>query len=105
MEFAGNRKGGIFLKEKQKIDLIETAIKKEGQPVMYIGPSFLGIVQSNTTFTNGYPPKFKELLKKHKFLNGLLIPVDSLAEAMKKLRTKDSALNLLYKEAQMIGGK
>lgn len=105
MEFAWNRKGGIFLKEKQKIDLIETVIKKEGQPIMYIGPSFLGIVQSNTTFTNGYPPKFKELLKKHKFLNGLLIPVDSLAEAMKKLRTKDSALNLLYKEAQAIGGK
>ena len=105
MEFARDREGGIFLKEKQKTDLIQIATKKGGQNVMYIGPSFLGIVQSNTTFANGYPPKFKELLKKHKFLNGLLVPVDSLGDAMKELKTKDSALNLLYKEAQnIIGG-
>ena len=71
------------MKEKQKTDLIQIATKKEGQNVMYIGPSFLGIVQSNTTFANGYPPKFKEVLKKHTFLNGLLIPVDSLGQAMK----------------------
>lgn len=89
------------MKEKTKLDFL----KKKEENVTYIGPSFFQIVQSNTTFENGYPPRFQKLIEEHKFLSGLIVPVSKLGEAARQIKTEGSTLNLLYKEAQRIGGE
>ncbi len=72
------------------------------QAVIYLGPSFYGIMQKGTVFKGGYPAKIQALLEEHPFLSGLIIPTGQLAERRKQLMEKDSELFLLYCKAEQV---
>lgn len=73
-----------------------------GQAVIYLGPSFYGIVQKGTAFKGEYPEKLQKLLKEYPFLTGLIIPAGQMAEHRKQLRERDSELFLLFRKAERI---
>ncbi|WP_251491326.1 hypothetical protein [Otoolea muris] len=80
--------------------------KKTGQEaVAYIGPSFYGIVEKNTVFCSGLPPRLKKLSEELPFIQELLVPVSGLARARKELQTLGSEKQILYQRAVEKGGK
>ena len=72
--------------------------------MVYIGPSFIGIVERNTAYRSGLPQKVKALIDQYPYLRGLLIPVEELAEAKKELMKTGSEKYMLYQRAIKIGG-
>ena len=74
--------------------------KREETARVYLGPSYYGIVQKGTVFRGQLPPKLEALIKGIPFLEGLLVPVENLAESRKALRREGSELNALYKRAE-----
>ncbi len=67
---------------------------------VYLGPSYYGIVQKGTVFKGQLPPKLDGLVKETPFLEGLIVPVENLAESRKALKKEGSELNALYKRAE-----
>lgn len=73
--------------------------------LIYMGPSFAGIVLKNTVFSQGFPPKMEELIKKYPFISGLCVPVSQLSQSHKELKQPGSTLNVLYEMAEKIKQK
>ncbi len=80
--------------------------RKTGQEATaYIGPSFYGIVEKNTVFRSGLPPRLKKLSEELPFMQGLLVPVSGLARARRELQMLGSEKQMLYRRALKEGGK
>lgn len=63
--------------------------KKPGQSagtVVYCGPTIPGTATQFTFYTNGIPRPLAEAIQANPTMAGLVIPLDQLPEAMKKLR-------------------
>ena len=75
----------------------KTTIRGQQEPVCYIGPSFPGIIQKNTTFLGGLPKKAEELMEQEPYMRELLVPVSALAEKRKQLK-ESGELNLIYEK-------
>lgn len=73
-----------------------------GMALVYLGPSFYGIIQKGTALTGGYPEKFQALLDTYPFMKGLLISTEKLAEKRKELKERDSEMALLYRRAEQV---
>lgn len=76
--------------------------KKAAPALVYLGPSFYGIIQRGTVMKGEYLPKFGALLEQHPFLSGLVVPVEQLAEKRGQLSSKESELSALYRKAEQI---
>lgn len=59
---------------------------QEAAPVVYCGPSIPGVANQFTVYCNGVPAGLEERAGEIPAIRGLLIPLDQLPEAMKKLR-------------------
>ena len=70
--------------------------------LVYLGPSFYGVIQKGTV-TSGEPsPKLRRLTEAHPFLYSLFVPVTELAEKRKQLKKADSELGQLYRKAEQL---
>lgn len=88
------------MKEKKKQDV------KEQKTVVYIGPTIQGVVRKNTIYTNGLPKALVEIQKTMPIVNNLVIDINELNEARKKLNNPSSALSAIYnKVLESTGGK
>lgn len=58
----------------------------ETDTVVYCGPSIPGVANQFTAYCNGVPEGLEERAEAIPAIRGLLIPLDQLPEAMKKLR-------------------
>ena len=59
---------------------------RETTPVVYCGPSIPGVANQFTTYQNGVPAGLEAKAQEIPAIRGLLIPLDQLPDAMKKLR-------------------
>lgn len=77
--------------------------KKAAVSVMYIGPNIVNVVQKSTVFKNGvYSNALNDCIEKHPYVKKLLIPIPSLAAAMKELATEKSALSVIYNKVKKL---
>ena len=68
--------------------------------VVYCGPTIPGVAKQNTFYTNGIPTSLEEAIEKNPSLGGLVIPLDQLPEATKKINGKYGHIYRLYHLAQ-----
>lgn len=68
--------------------------------VVYCGPTIPGVAKQNTFYTNGIPASLAEAIKKNPSLGGLVVPLDQLPDAMKKLNGQYGHIYRLYRLAQ-----
>lgn len=77
--------------------------EKPAVSVMYVGPSIVNVVQKSTVFKDGvYPKALKAFIKEHPYVKKLLVPIDSLKEAMKELAIEKSALSVIYNKVKKL---
>lgn len=72
--------------------------KKEEQKsnVMYIGPTIPGVARYSTVYKNGVlPEKLKECIKEFPAMARLLVKIEDMPEAVKKLNEKNSVLSTI----------
>lgn len=72
----------------------------EKQILVYVGPSLRNIVQAGTSFCSGYPPKLREEIERRPYLLELMVPVQHLAEARRKLRDPGSSMRQIYEKVR-----
>ena len=60
--------------------------EQSAAPVVYGGPSIPGVANQFTTYTNGIPEAVAAAIEKNPPMGGLVVPLDQLPDAMKKLR-------------------
>lgn len=91
--------------EEKTAPVAARVLRTEREAVAYMGPTLKRVIQSGAVFKNGYPVKVQECLNRYPFLAGLFVPVSGLAEARKEVRTTGTSFNVLYGEAEKIGGR
>ena len=73
---------------------------KATNAVAYCGPTIPGVARQYTVYTGGIPAPLAEAIKKNPAMEGLVIPLDQLPEAMKKLRGGYGHIYRLYRLVQ-----
>lgn len=68
--------------------------------VVYVGPTVPGVANQNTFYSNGIPTPLAEAIAKNPAMGGLVIPLDQLPDAMKKLRGGCGHIYRLYRLVQ-----
>ena len=68
--------------------------------VVYVGPTVPGAANQNTFYSNGIPAALAEAIDKNPAMGGLVIPLDHLPDAMKKLRGGYGHIYRLYRLVQ-----
>ena len=68
--------------------------------VVYVGPTVPGVANQNTFYSNGIPAPLTEAIAKNPAMGGLVIPLDQLPDAMKKLRGGCGHIYRLYRLVQ-----
>lgn len=76
--------------------------KKAEQPatVVYVGPSIPGVAKQFTTYREGIPDALAEAIRDTPAMEGLVIPLEQLPEAMKMLRGGSGHIFRLYRLVQ-----
>ena len=74
----------------------QTTKAAQKKTVIYIGPSIKNVVSTGTLYNNGLPKILKEEMTKQPVIKKLIIPVEELSEAQRKLATPGSALATVY---------
>ena len=74
--------------------------KTTNETVVYCGPTIPGVARQYTTYTGGIPAPLTEAIQKNPAMEGLVIPLDQLPEAMKKLRGGYGHIYRLYRLVQ-----
>lgn len=73
---------------------------KTTKAVAYCGPTIPGVARQYTVYTGGIPTPLAEAIEKNPAMEGLVIPLDQLPEAMKKLRGGYGHIYRLYRLVQ-----
>ena len=68
--------------------------------VVYCGPTIPGVAKQYTSYTNGVTAPLAEAIEKYPPVGGLVIPLDQLPEAMKKLNGKYGHIYRLFRLVQ-----
>jgi hypothetical protein len=68
--------------------------------VVYCGPTVPGVAKQFTFYRGGIPKPLAEAIQKNPTMGGLVIPLDQLPEAMKKLRGGYGHIYRLYRLVQ-----
>lgn len=74
--------------------------KQTAGTVVYVGPTVPGVANQNTFYSNGIPTPLTEAITKNPAMGGLVIPLDQLPDAMKKLRGGCGHIYRLYRLVQ-----
>lgn len=76
--------------------------KKAEQPttVVYVGPSIPGVANQFTFYREGIPTALVEAIRDTPAMEGLVIPLEQLPEAMKMLRGGSGHIFRLYRLVQ-----
>ena len=64
--------------------------------MVYCGPSIPGVAKQYTAYTNGIPTALAEAIVKQPAMEGLVVPLEQLPEAMKNLRSGTGHISLLF---------
>lgn len=79
--------GAFVVKEKEE----RPVAKKEPERLIYVGPNIPGgVLWTGQVFKGGYPPHLAELFERHPEVKELFVPVATLSEVQKKIRTAGS---------------
>ena len=73
---------------------------EQATTVVYCGPSIPGVAKQYTAYTNGIPTPLAEAITKNPSMGGLVLPLDQLPDAMKKLRGGYGHIYRLYRLVQ-----
>lgn len=73
---------------------------EQATTVVYCGPSIPGVAKQFTAYTNGIPKALAEEIVKKPAMEGLVVPLDRLPDAMKQLRGGTGHIFRLYRLAQ-----
>ena len=84
--------------EEEVRALIPTAQPKEVETLVYVGPTIVGVASHSTIFNNGLPDNLKAAIDKEPAFNGLLVPIESAAVALKEIDTKTGTTFSLYEK-------
>jgi hypothetical protein len=68
--------------------------------VVYCGPTIPGVAKQFTFYRGGIPAPLAEAIQKNPSMGGLVIPLDQLPEAMKKLHGGYGHIYRLYRMVQ-----
>lgn len=68
--------------------------------VVYCGPTIPGVAKQFTVYANGLPAPLAEAVQKDPAMGGLVIALEQLPDAMKKLRGGYGHIYRLYRLAQ-----
>lgn len=68
--------------------------------VVYCGPTIPGVAKQYTFYTNGIPEALLTVIEKYPPMGGLVIPLDQLPEAMKKLNGQYGHIYRLFRLVQ-----
>lgn len=74
--------------------------EKAAGTVVYCGPTIPGVAKQYTIYTNGIPAPLSAAVAKYPPMGGLLIPLDQLPDAMKKLNGKCGHIHRLFRLVQ-----
>jgi hypothetical protein len=79
--------------------------KKKAQPaeattVVYCGPTIPGVAKQFTFYRDGIPEAMKAAREKTPAMDGLLVPLEELPEAMRQLREGSGPIYTLYRVVQ-----
>lgn len=74
--------------------------KKAAGTVVYCGPTIPGVAKQYTFYNNGIPAPLEEAIQKNPAMGGLVIPLDQLPDAMKKLSGRHGHIYRLYRLVQ-----
>lgn len=64
-------------------------------------PSIPGVAKQYTAYTNGIPTALAEAIVKQPAMEGLVVPLEQLPEAMKNLRSGTGHISRLYRLVQV----
>lgn len=78
----------------------QEAPKTAKEPVIYIGPSIVGIATKGTVYKNGLTPQMDRAVKELSALNTLLVEIGKITQARKDLKNKESAVSICYAKAE-----
>lgn len=79
----------------------KAAAEEKGGTVVYCGPTIPGVAKQFTNYTGGVLPKqLAEAVKTDPVMAGLVIPLEDLPEAMRKLRGGYGHISRLYRLVQ-----
>ena len=70
---------------------------EQATTVVYCGPSIPGVAKQYTAYTNGIPTALAEAIVKQPAMEGLVVPLEQLPEAMKNLRSGTGHISRLYR--------
>ena len=74
---------------------------EQATTVVYCGPSIPGVAKQYTAYTNGIPTALAEAIVKQPAMEGLVVPLEQLPEAMKNLRSGTGHISRLYRLVQV----
>lgn len=69
-------------------------------PLIYIGPSIVGVTTKGTVYKNGLTPQMSRAVEELPALNTLLVEIGRIAQARKDLKNKESAVSICYAKAE-----
>ena len=78
----------------------QEAPKTVKEPVIYIGPSIVGVATKGTVYKNGLTPQMDRAVKELPALNTLLVEIGKITQARKDLKNKESAVSICYVKAE-----
>lgn len=64
--------------------MAKTTTPAAPETVVYIGPNIPGVVRQDSVLTGGIPARLSEKIKVIPAIEGLIVPLDSFAEARKE---------------------
>lgn len=74
--------------------------KTAKEPVIYIGPSIVGVATKGTVYKNGLTPQMEKAVEELPALNTLLVEIGKITQARKNLKNKESAVSICYAKAE-----
>lgn len=78
----------------------QEAPKTAKEPVIYIGPSIVGVATKGTVYKNGLTPQMDRAVKELPALNTLLVEIGKITQARKDPKNKESAVSICYVKAE-----
>lgn len=87
--------------EEQKATVVEE--KKQGKKgnTVYLGPTIAGVIKHSTVFKDGIlPEKAQKCVSDFPMMGRLIVNVDKMADTVKELNKKQSALSAIYAQTE-----
>lgn len=84
----------------EKKSVKQEAPKAANGPVIYIGPSIVGVVTKGTVYKNGLTPQMNKAVEELPAMKTLLVEIGKITQARKDLKNKVSAVSICYAKAE-----